>query len=245
MSDHEFSFYYPDLSETVQGESPLLEIQDSAIIHRLIHVLRIKKDDRFILFNEKYHVHCLLQTLGRNSLSLLVRNITPNVSYRPTIFLGLPLLKKQALEEAVYSATEAGVSGIQLLLTEKIHRAWGGEKEKDRLRKIIIAAAEQSKNFAIPSLLLPIPLEQFLIDAHEPFFIFCDPEGEAFSKVLTRYQAQAQKNIKILIGPEGDLSANEKKFLKDQKVAFVHLTPTILRAQQVAGTSVVLLRTML
>ncbi len=48
-----------------------------------------------------------------------------------------------------------------------------------------------------------------------------------------------------MIGPEADLTATEKKQLKDLGVAFCALTPTILRACQAAALSGAIFRSIL
>ena len=40
-----------------------------------------------------------------------------------------------------------------------------------------------------------------------------------------------------MIGPEGDLTMQEKDLLKERDVQFLRLTPTVLRAQQAVAVS--------
>jgi RsmE family RNA methyltransferase len=149
------------------------------------------------------------------------------------------LLKREALEQAIYSAVELGVNKVQLLITEKVQRNWQ-VKELERLKHIMIAAAEQSKCFAIPQLLEPVPLLDVPLSGSTVFF---DPEGEALADVLIKdlYQKQID-SLTVVIGPEGDLTESEKFYLQKQQALFICLTPTILRAQQAVALGVGILR---
>jgi len=48
-----------------------------------------------------------------------------------------------------------------------------------------------------------------------------------------------------MIGPEGDLTAQEKELLKERGVQFLRLTPTILRAQQAVVVAMGIFRSLL
>ncbi len=69
----------------------------------------------------------------------------------PEIRWCIPLIAKEAFEDIVYNFTAMGVASIQPLVTEKVKRSWGGDRERARLDRIMIAAAEQSKQFVFSS----------------------------------------------------------------------------------------------
>ena len=95
----------------------------------------------------------------------------------------------------------------------------------------MIAAAEQSKNFSIPFLYDPIPLDLFLQKQREQDsqVIFFDPEGVRITTVLSGRQ-QGKQSLTLMVGPEGDLSEQEKDLLRTHNVLFCCLTPTVLRS---------------
>ncbi len=62
----------------------------------------------------------------------------------------LPLLKKIALEEALYACVELGAHSVQLVITNKSQHTWVDLKKWCACNEFMIAAAEQSKNFAFP-----------------------------------------------------------------------------------------------
>jgi 16S rRNA (uracil1498-N3)-methyltransferase len=151
-------------------------------------------------------------------------------------------LKKQALEEAVYGLVECGVSSIYLLDTDKVQRDWGGDKEYERLYKICIAAAEQSKNYAMPQIHKPISLNEFIKQHAAYTKLFFDPAG---ASIMATISDRKHENICCIVGPEGDLTESEKDLLRTQQFNFCHLTPTILRAQQAVVVAVGALRSII
>jgi 16S rRNA (uracil1498-N3)-methyltransferase len=194
------------------------------MISRFTNVLRLRPGDDLILFDEQNNAHAVLESASKKEASFSIQDSTANKQIEPAIRIALPLLKKDAFAEAIYNITELGGTEIQLLDTEKAQRSWGGDKEMERLKRITIAAAEQSKNFAMPTILPPISLEQLL--QQEGSFLFCDVHGKSISELVQIGPTT------IIIGPEGDLSDSEKDLLNKHNVEFYRLTPTILRSVQ-------------
>lgn len=159
----------------------------------------------------------------------------------------MPLLKREAFEEALYSLTELGAHTIQPLLTKKTVRLFGAEREMTRCQKILRAAAEQSKQFVIPTLLPIIPLDLWLLKPSLPdtIKIFFDPEGLPLYQVIETMKQKKGSTIIACAGPEGDLTYEEKLMLNDQGFLFCALTPSILRAQQAVAVGLGSLRSLL
>ena len=118
----------------------------------------------------------------------------------------LPLLKREALERALYSCVEMGANEIRLVVTKKTTREWGGEKEFARLQRIIISAAEQSKNFSIPLLYQPERFETVIDNSNSDVCLFADPEGVPIGQVLKN----TISSITILVGVYNCLCCGNK-----------------------------------
>ena len=108
------------------------------------------------------------------------------------------------------------------------------------------AAAEQSKNFAFPKLLGPIALDAAIKTIHrDAIRIFFDPEGCNLTNIITSINTSLSTRIVLVIGPEGDLTADEKAYLNCNGFVFCRLTPTIMRAQQAVTVALGALRSLL
>lgn len=248
-NQHEFAIYFSRLSSILQDldlkEVFLLEEAD--LVHRLERILRLKESEEFVLFDQNNNARFWLQGYKNHRIiEVVLIEKTVNRVLVPTLDVWLPLLKRDDLEEAVYSLVELGVQAIHLLQTEKVQRAWGGSKEFERLHRIMIAAAEQSKNFAFPTMHEPVTFESFLQKrVKKKQLIFFDVGGESLFQVVTNLRNQKVTQLDIIIGPESDLTDREKKSLKDVSVIICALTPTVLRACQAIAVGVGAIRSTL
>lgn len=239
---HEFALYLSTLPDVLAGDNFVLH--DSRIVHRLTHVLRACNGQSYILFDRENHLRVCITDIGKNSIEMRIITREKNKHLVPYIIAFLPLLKRVHLEEAVYALVELGVNKIQLIITQKVHHKWGGAKELQRLEKIMIAAAEQSKHFAFPKIHEPISLQKAIVLTHG-VKLFFDPTGEQFYDVATQLRQQKPTEITFMVGPEADLSDEEKELLKQHFFSFVQLTPTVLRAYQAATIACAIMRMML
>ena len=234
-SKHEFAVYIPGLSSQITSSKQVL-ITDADIVHRIRSVLRLVKGQDLIFFDEKMHVASTLMDVNKKTVSAHIIASECTKPLTPSITFLLPLLKREAFERMIYACVELGANSIQLVSTEKSQSSWRGEKELQRIRSIMIAAAEQSKQFVIPVLHGPRPLSDVLSAYQDaPIKLVADPAGAHLYEVLTQIHAKIhpQENaIVITMGPEGDLTDAEKTLLREASYQAVKLTPTILRSQQ-------------
>lgn len=244
---HEFAFYAPDtVNYLIEHPKPRLFTLDNAdLYHRIIHVLRLSKEDQFILFDQTNHIQCSLETVEKKKLSVKILAQNQNLSLSPSITFLLPLLKREAFHETIYALCELGATHIQPIITQHSQRKWT-EKEKEKTERIIHAAAEQSKNFAFPDIAQPVKLEDFLENKENNHIsIFFDPDGKPLLQTINALAEKFPQEIRLMIGPEADLTPDEKKALEQNNFSFCALTPTILRAQQAAVVSLGIIRSLI
>ncbi len=235
MSDrHQFALFIDNLSQAVlEISNSVFSVQNKELLHRICTVLRLKPQDELILFDREVHAQAVITQIQKKEISFSIRALKQNPLFAPTIVVGLALLKKDALYQAIYGLVEVGVSRIQLLTTHKAQQ-WYGEKEMARIDRIVIAAAEQSKNYRFPKVIEPTTLEKFITESEQQErnkLFFFDVGGKPIAQLVTDFQFD---QYTMIIGPEGDLTSNEKAYLKEKLLDFYSLTPTVLRAQQAA-----------
>jgi len=229
---HEFAFYYSLLSDILQDGQESIVIVCDDLYHRFKHVLRMQSGDRCILFDKVEHVSFIFTKFeGKNKIVGQWVDRKLNQRLKPEITFLLPLLKIDGLSDAIYSLAEVGITKIQLISTQKTQTAYS-QKLFDKLERAAIAAAEQSKMFAFPQILAPVKLEdwlersgQVLKSAGKYHF---DVTGVPFS---SWYQPlQVDRSYYLLVGPEGDLTDDEKLLVKNAGFQSCFLTPTVLRS---------------
>ena len=234
---HEFAIYVDQLSYLVSSIAPgdVLTLEGENLYQRMVQVLRMRANDACLLFDRSIHVRFVLQEpKEKTRVSGVVHTKQPNTVLHPKITFLLPLLKRDDCDAAVYSLAEMGVNDIRMILTQKVQRSWGGEREFARLQRVMIAAAEQSKNFAFPTLYPPISLQESL-KTNDATRIYFDPAGQPLFETMQLLHRDRPEQLVLMVGPEGDLDNAEKEALKKAKFIFCALTPTILRAAQAAA----------
>jgi len=235
MAKHIFALYKQHLSELIASVrcGDVLRFKDATLWNRLVTILRIKPQEKFILFDENNQVELIANETMLTEKRVVACTITSkksNLAFQPSITLLIPLLKKDALEYVTYVAAQMGVQSIIPVVTKKSDQTIK-EKEYDRLHKIIIAACEQSKNFIPPTLQELMELSKVSMEQDTCKLCF-DEHGKPTIELVTRLEKIQAKKLLLTIGPEGGFTESEKKFLHHAGFNFYKLTPTILRSQE-------------
>jgi 16S rRNA (uracil1498-N3)-methyltransferase len=145
--------------------------------------------------------------------------------------LAFALIKNVRIDFVAAKATELGVAKFQPILTQ---RTIVDKINVERFKANIKEACEQCERNDFPQVLDLKKLNKILTDksAQDKIFILCDESGEALkaSEVLRKI-AKTNKEIVILIGPEGGFSEDEFLQMRVLKNLFaISLGPRILRA---------------
>lgn len=239
MSKHSFALYYSSLNNISSGST--IVIKEDDLLKRVQNVLRLRVGDHLILFNREMSVNCQVVQLEKKKICVSISQITQNKILNPEITIALPLLKKEAFEQSLYNCIELGASKIVPYYSQKTHRKTLSSKDLERAKKLMIAGAEQAKYFAFPHLNEVVSLNEVVVLKGQK--IFFDPDGVSLHQVIS--QVNQNKPVVLLVGPEGDLTLEEKKNLKESNVKFCKLTPTVLRARQAVALAVGMFRSFL
>lgn len=189
------------------------------ISHYLKHVMR--RND-CLCFNNGNE---FTATLSDDGKSLLVGDKTNHLDPSNEITLYFSPIKR--LDDLLNMATQMGVKTLQPVITERTtaqHINW------DRMKKIIIEAAEQSNRNSVPSLLPPKKFSEINLSE----IVFAD-ERAAYGKET----ANVPEDVKnILVGPEGGFSDAEFDKLDKAGAIGISLGQTILRAELAAAIAI-------
>lgn len=253
---HEFAFFLENLSCIIKPiqinlnkKNTELKIEDKDIVHRITNIIRLEIGEEFIIFDQKQNALCSLVNIEKKkSLIVEIISINQNNNLKPKINLLVPILKRENFESVIYSSVELGANEITTLITEKSQKNFN----QDRSTKILISAAEQSKNFTFSNISSPIELTKYLISNKKEnsgdnlqINVFFDAEGENLDDVVKNINPKINLHINLMIGPEGDLTENEKILLKEYNFIFCKLTPTILRSFQAVNVGLGAFRALL
>jgi len=237
MNIHEFALYVKNLVTLPIAVAQTTVITDEQFVHRVKRILRLESGDHLTLFDDQHHSLAKLSTISEKKIELFLKPSQPNSILQPALIVQLALLRREALDEAVAALVAVGVTDIQLVLSTKVQRAWGGVREYERLQRCMIAAAEQSKCFAFARLHEPISLSEVFSKNNGGDFLMCDAQGSVLKNDL-----KTDEPVTILIGPEGDFTESEKKLISDHNYQSWRLTPTVLRSEQAAALAAGIIR---
>jgi 16S rRNA (uracil1498-N3)-methyltransferase len=147
---------------------------------------------------------------------------------------GIP--KGEKMEMIIQKATELGVRGIIPLKAERCVVKLEGKKEEERRQrwqKVAAEAAKQCRRALIPEILPACTLEAFLQGLPEEYHLFIPWEegGSSLKTLLQERECNKEKQIFIMIGPEGGFDEKEVLFVKRRGGIPVTLGPRILRTE--------------
>jgi 16S rRNA (uracil1498-N3)-methyltransferase len=242
IDTHIFAFY---TELPAQSSIGLLCVSfDQLVLHRIAHVVKLQEDDPVIFFNGTLVVQATIKAITKKHFSYMILGVEKTVAQAPCLTLVLPVLKRDALEAALYSAGEMGVNVIQLVVTEKSGRTVT-DKEYARAQLILIAAAEQAKQYCLPTLKKIVPYGHYVQEAgnnkEQEIKIVCDGSGVSLIQHLSLYKKPEQP-VSIVVGPEGGLTQQEVQLAKLQGYVPCKLTNTTLRAMQAVAVSIGIIR---
>lgn len=211
-------------TEDKVGENKAISITRDSLVNQLKNVFRLVKGDEVVLFdNSGFDYHVLIEEYNKDTVSFTVKEVNQNivVPQRET-YLFVSLVKKDNFEWISQKATELGVSHIIPLISERTEKK---DINLDRVKKIIIEAAEQSGRGTLPVLYgvtdLPTALSKY---GHI--------KSIAWHTLASKFVSQdVAESIGAYIGPEGGWSPAELDLFRDHGIAAKSLGPQVLRSE--------------
>lgn len=205
-------------------------------------MLRLTEGAAIAAFNDySGEFLCYLRAVGRHRSELSVdRQLRPPVQSGKLWLLFAPL-KRARLDWLIEKATELGVETLQPVWTE---RTQPDRVNRERLRAIAIAAAEQSERLDIPEIRDPADLPVLLRGWRaERRLLVCDESGGGVPIAAALADLPAGRETAVLVGPEGGFSETELDALgKLPIVTRVGLGPRVLRAETAAIAALAVLQ---
>lgn len=199
--------------------------------HYLGAVMRVKPGDTVILNDDVTGEWAaeVTETAKRHVTLTVARQLRPREAV-PDLWLCVAPVKKAHFDLVIEKATELGVARIVPVLTR---RSVVDKVNAERLRAIMIEAAEQCARTALPELTELVPLAKLLRDWPDTRSLF--HADEAGGEPALPAFAGAGAPAAILIGPEGGFDDAERAAIAALPQArAITLGPRILRAETAA-----------
>lgn len=230
--------HHPEIIDTV-GELTLSE-DASAHIGR---VLRMKKDQEIVLFDGSGNEFpAVITEVTKKHVQVNIRSSINKSSESPLdIHLGQVISRGDKMEFTIQKSVELGVNVITPLISERCGvklDAKRFEKKLQQWQKIVIAACEQCGRNQIPIVRPVMKLEEWCAEQDNALKLNLHPRAKYSINTLP----EPIEKVRLLIGPEGGLSADEITMTEQYQFEETLLGPRVLRTETAALTAITALQ---
>lgn len=225
----------------VPNASTANELPDEEAKHAL-RVLRLKENDELFLMDGEGVFHRAHVTLASNHKCLYEidesQAQTPTWQGRTHLAIA-PTKDMGRIEWMVEKATEIGFDEMSFLDCKFSERR---TIRTDRIEKIVVSAAKQSRKAWMPRVNAMMPFKHFVEEHSAGHRYICHCYNEFAKKDFFQSLNAIPKSeeVTVLVGPEGDFSVEEVKFALEQGFESVSLGQSRLRTET-AGLYAVML----
>ncbi len=205
-------------------------------VHHLRSVLRVAPGQQYELAVDGDVFLATVDAVDGQAIRFALGEPVPARERTISIRLCPSIFKFDRFEWLLEKATELGVTEIQPLITRRTeaHLAAAAIKRTERWRKLLLQAAQQSRQAAAPALLDPQTWKQFLAAQPEQntgrvrLFLSEFSGAPLLRDVVSPVEANQWE---LIAGPEGGWTEDEAAAASQAGLLPVSLGPHILRAE--------------
>lgn len=195
-----------------------------------LQVLRMRDGVPLHIFDGKGNLYSgILASMQKRSATVQARELIRSVTV-PAAQLHIAIAPTKNIDRVEWfleKATEIGVHTISPIICQRSERR---ELRIDRLEKVILSAAKQSLHLHLPRLNEPMSYANFIkaskADNAKKFIGYCEEKTTHL-----RDSFDATDSILVMIGPEGDFTAEEVAMAKEAGYTAISLGESRLRTE--------------
>lgn len=226
-------------SADIDGDLVRLDQDESG---HCVRVLRHRTGDEVSVIDGRGNLYtCRLLDADPRSATARIESRTPGFGTHPynLCIAVCPTKNTDRIEWFAEKATEIGVDTIAPVIGDHSERK---VFKTDRIKRLVLSAAKQSLKGAVPEVLNPVSVKDFIESSdNEALKLICycfEGDCERISIKEELLKNRDNKNVVVLIGPEGDFSESEVKMALERGWKPVHLGNSRLRTETAALTAV-------
>jgi 16S rRNA (uracil1498-N3)-methyltransferase len=169
-----------------------------------IKVMRLNVNDSLLILNGKgQQFECTISEPNPKKCGVKVLNYIEDTDSNAPIHIAIaPTKMNERMEWFLEKATEIGITEITPILCKNSERK---VIKEERFQKIIVSALKQSKRLTIPILNPLTWFSDFIKNNPKGYIAYCDDQYEK-TTITKEFKTNP---LPILIGPEGDFTAEE------------------------------------
>lgn len=207
-------------------------LSEDAINH-VGRVLRMKEGEQIILFDGSNHIfHARLQAVEKKQIIAKIESSELDDRESPlAIHLGQVISRGDRMEFTIQKSVELGVKTITPLWSERCGVKLNDERQDKKLQqwqKIAIAACEQCGRNEIPEIRPMMKLTDWCKEQDNMLKLNLHPRAKYTIRQLPHIPPEG---VRLLIGSEGGLSAEEIQMTEKEGFTEVLLGKRVLRTE--------------
>ena len=198
---------------------------DKSQSHYLTKVMRVKENEVFSLFNKEGEWEAKILGISKSIVEFKTIKQLRQKENTKELWLAFSPIKSNYQNFMIQKATELGVTKFLPIIFE---RTIVRKINKERIKKIIIEASEQSNRINVPIIEECQNLNDFLkTNLIDLIFTDLNSKNNKIDKSKLK-----DRPVCIIIGPEGDFSeAEREKILSFKGVQPIKINENILRSE--------------
>ena len=198
---------------------------DKSQSHYVSKVMRLKEKEVFSLFNNSGEWEAKILSIFKGIVEFEIKKKLRQKENIKELWLAFSPIKTNYQNFMIQKATELGITKfLPIIFDRTIVR----KINKERLKKIVVEASEQSNRINVPSIENVQSLNNFLKNTSVDL-IFTDLNSNNYKVDKSKFNKDV---VCIIIGPEGDFSESEReKILSFNGVQSIKINENILRSE--------------
>ncbi|MBD1559857.1 16S rRNA (uracil(1498)-N(3))-methyltransferase [Vibrio sp. S9_S30] len=230
--------YHP---ETI-NELGLVKLSDDAAGH-IGRVLRMKEGQHVLLFDgSNAEFPAIISDVSKKNVTVDIQErVETSIESPLNIHLGQVVSRGEKMEFTIQKSVELGVNTITPLISERCGVKLDTKRFEKKLvqwQKIAISACEQCGRNTIPNIRPIMQLEQWCAEQSDALKLNLHPRAKYSINTLPAPMTR----VRLLIGPEGGLSAEEIRMTEEYQFEETLLGPRVLRTETAALTAITALQ---
>jgi 16S rRNA (uracil1498-N3)-methyltransferase len=172
---------------------------------------------------------------------LEVHDATAHAFHQPEVWLVQALAKGDRDELAIQTCTELGVDRIIPWQASRSISRWKGDKLTTgvaRWQKIATEASKQSLRAWVPQVERAMTTQDIADLGGQHQLLLLDPDA---TDALSSYIPQREKNLLVIVGPEGGVDAAERELFVSSGAVDLKLGRTVLRTSSAGPAALAVL----
>ncbi|MBL4248215.1 16S rRNA (uracil(1498)-N(3))-methyltransferase [Vibrio fluvialis] len=230
--------YHP---QPITHLGPLVLSEDAA--GHIARVLRMQEGQEVLVFDGSgAEFPAIISEAGKKQVVVdLAERIETNLESPLHLHLGQVISRGDKMEFTIQKSVELGVNTITPLLSERCGVKLDTkrfEKKLQQWQKIAISACEQCGRNVVPEIRPIMTLEEWCAEQTDALKLNLHPRAKYSINTLP----EPVTKVRLLIGPEGGLSAEEIDMTQQYHFEETLLGPRVLRTETAALTAITALQ---